>query len=381
MELQLSFYDFAVVFFASGAIILSTMAVSILIVGAPKRSNPPADRWLALLLLVAAAFLGTQIINFGGFQAINPAYYYPPLRFTFSLGPLLYFYIRQLASPARSWRPIDSVHFILPLFQAALTLWLAMQTPAVKDQFWIRIDQGGYGFFDELWTALSMVGYALVSWRIIKSAQSGARQGDGDLQRGRHFLVVFLACGIIALFIDAVVPRAVWALWRLNLHRFAAYNSLPVIFYSLGLLWGAGHRVLKDRQIEPPNTRKETYGIETAQIKQYQQQIEQHMVTAKPHLDSNLTLSKFARQLDLPPRHLSYIINESFGQSFNEFINSFRIREACNQLANPQNDHRSVLDIAYATGFNSKSTFNRLFRQQTGKTPSQLRADSRVKSS
>ncbi len=93
----------------------------------------------------------------------------------------------------------------------------------------------------------------------------------------------------------------------------------------------------------------------------------------KIYLDPDITLKKLAQRLNIHYNHLSRIINEKFGVSFNHYINRFRIEEAQKRLLDPDLEGKSILDIMYDVGFYSKSTFNSAFKRFTGCSPSQYR--------
>jgi ligand-binding sensor domain-containing protein/AraC-like DNA-binding protein len=97
------------------------------------------------------------------------------------------------------------------------------------------------------------------------------------------------------------------------------------------------------------------------------------MEQEKIYLDADLTLYKLAKQLNVHYNHLSQIINEKLKHSFNDFINSYRIEEARKKLENPGESKKTILEIAYETGFYSKSVFNTAFKKFTGMTPSEFR--------
>ncbi len=90
----------------------------------------------------------------------------------------------------------------------------------------------------------------------------------------------------------------------------------------------------------------------------------------KPYLEPKLTLTTLSKRLEVSPNHLSQIINQYEQQNFNDFINKYRIEEFINNAA--QNSNFSFLAIALDSGFNSKSTFNTVFKKQKGVTPSQF---------
>jgi len=95
------------------------------------------------------------------------------------------------------------------------------------------------------------------------------------------------------------------------------------------------------------------------------------MTNEKPYLDSELSLIKLAGLLYIPSHHLSQIINEQLGKNFFEFINEYRVEEVKLLMAKNKDRKYTLLSIAYDSGFNSKSTFNSIFKKYTGITPKQ----------
>lgn len=99
-----------------------------------------------------------------------------------------------------------------------------------------------------------------------------------------------------------------------------------------------------------------------------------YMEQAEPYLEPSLTVQDLARQLQLPVRELSLLINHHLDQHFFDFVNEYRIAKARHLLKDPTHKSTTVLEILYAVGFNSKSSFNTAFKKQTGLTPTQYRA-------
>lgn len=97
------------------------------------------------------------------------------------------------------------------------------------------------------------------------------------------------------------------------------------------------------------------------------------MEEEKVFLDPDLNLQKLSQQLHVHYNHLSQIINKHMGKSFNDYINSYRIEEARKKLDDPVESEKTILEIAYDTGFYSKSVFNTAFKKFTGMTPSQYK--------
>ena len=113
--------------------------------------------------------------------------------------------------------------------------------------------------------------------------------------------------------------------------------------------------------------------MEGHELQQCCNKVGQFMKTNRPYLDSDLTLPKLAEDLNVSTHHLSQVINEMHDKNFFNFINKYRVEEVKRKIQDPKYQNYSLLGIAYESGFNSKSAFNRVFKNITGTTPSKYR--------
>ncbi len=88
--------------------------------------------------------------------------------------------------------------------------------------------------------------------------------------------------------------------------------------------------------------------------------------------DSMLSLRGLSDHTNISSNYISQVINQKTNSHFFDFVNKFRIDEAMKRLKD-DNERKSILDIAYSVGFNSKSTFNTAFKRHAGQTPSEFR--------
>jgi AraC-like DNA-binding protein len=102
-------------------------------------------------------------------------------------------------------------------------------------------------------------------------------------------------------------------------------------------------------------------------------QLKLHMSSNEPFLDSALSVYDLATQMDMSVRDLSLLINHTLNQHFFDFVNHYRIEKAMELLGDPENRQVTVLEVLYEVGFNSKSSFNTVFKKQTRMTPTQYR--------
>jgi AraC-like DNA-binding protein len=90
-----------------------------------------------------------------------------------------------------------------------------------------------------------------------------------------------------------------------------------------------------------------------------------------------LTLKDLAGEINVSDRTASQVINKLMGKNFYDFVNDYRIREACQIFDTHMDPRLTVLEVLYQVGFNSKSSFNTQFKKKTGLTPSEYKASQR----
>jgi AraC-like DNA-binding protein len=104
----------------------------------------------------------------------------------------------------------------------------------------------------------------------------------------------------------------------------------------------------------------------------FQRKLTLFLSQEKPYLNPSLSLIDIAQKLDIAPRYVSQIINETFRQNFHDFVNTYRIEES-KRLLSHQHQPLNILGIAFQAGFSSKSAFNNAFKKHTGMTPKEYR--------
>ncbi len=95
------------------------------------------------------------------------------------------------------------------------------------------------------------------------------------------------------------------------------------------------------------------------------------MKESKPYLNPNLKLHELASMAKLPPRVISNAINLHLRLNFFEYVNRFRVLEFQERVNSNKYNHYTLLGIGLEVGFNSKASLNRIFKKQTGLTPSE----------
>ncbi|MBQ0733799.1 tetratricopeptide repeat protein [Aquimarina celericrescens] len=97
-----------------------------------------------------------------------------------------------------------------------------------------------------------------------------------------------------------------------------------------------------------------------------------YMEEEKPYLDQEIKQSDIADHLHMSVHLFSEVLNVCFQKNFNNFINLYRVDTAKKMMKNPKFKHYKILAIGYEAGFPSKTSFNRIFKNLVGLTPSEF---------
>ena len=114
----------------------------------------------------------------------------------------------------------------------------------------------------------------------------------------------------------------------------------------------------------------ERSGLSKEQAAHYHQQLLALMKEKRPYLNGELSAGELAQQLNISVNHLSQVLNTVQRQNFFDFVNGYRVRQVIEKMKDPRNQHLTLLAIALDSGFNSKTSFNTIFKKATNQTPS-----------
>lgn len=259
------------------------------------------------------------------------------------IGPALYFFLKaeiyKVKTIPRSWKIILCV---LALFILIVGFTFPYQRfPAVWNTYIVNIIYAFWGGF------VLSAGFLLfpADLKRISSSQ-------------KWLIVIFIG----NLFIYLAYLAALLLPFR-SIYISAAV-TFSTIFYSLLAVV-----LLQRKKVDLFNNDEKSAGkkLEVENAEEILNQLHLKMSTEKLYLNPNLKLSDVASEVNITTHHLSHILNNSLGKKFSEFINEYRIDEACLLLFTHEN--LSIDGIGYEVGFNSRSTFFAAFKKYKGVTP------------
>lgn len=103
------------------------------------------------------------------------------------------------------------------------------------------------------------------------------------------------------------------------------------------------------------------------------QRLQVRMHEQHDYLDSDLTLNMLAERIGTLPHLVSQYLNDVLETSFFDYVNGYRVAAVERKMVDPATRDMTLLDMALASGFNSKSTFNAAFKRVHGMAPSAWR--------
>jgi AraC-like DNA-binding protein len=358
-----------------------------------KRDKYIRNVFLAFFLLQQAAIPLDILISFGAEFRHIAIKWSPDLFYVFGFGywlegPLLLWYTRSLIYKDYRLRLKDII-YLLPFIAYAgyqLIFYYSLDVSDkvnIQEEYDLSVAPQIMNYVT-LFRELFRVALGVICLIEIKRYTQHIRTNFSDIDKIdltwlKILVIGFLAIRFWAVLVAAMIILAISFGISTNFEIMGLIGNYTTFFMvSVLIFFGLGHSSVFEglEQRQTPNEEPAKDEPEQAKEKitpELIAQITQYMETEKPYLTPALTLEKLAIQMRIPARLLSNIINRHFNCHFFEFINSYRIDEAKHMLSNQNQSDKTVLDIMLDVGFNSKATFNTLFKKKVGMTPSEYR--------
>jgi len=344
-----------------------------------KKENRKANRYLSALTLILSLWLCDTFFRVAGVYVQKPSFYFLPIYFSFGFGPLVYLYTLKLTTKDFKFSKQQLLHFLPVLIQFSFYCYLSLSTYEFRRDFWLDF-HSAYTYNIELGLSfLLLIFYLSLSRKLIGQYRKRIENSFSDL--GLITLnwlnQLNLALFILSFFwLLETIARLSW-----NFYPATPFSALTIGF--LIILIAIGGILQKDLTsvVESmPLLKRNTEAIhEDDQITIDPRAIEEivEILNEKElFLIPDLSLKDFSEHVGLSARETSRLINKGLNMSFIDFINRSRIERFKKLATSQSSEHLSLLGIAYESGFNSKSTFNRVFKKLEGKSPTEFLKES-----
>jgi len=353
------------------------------------RGNRRANRILALFFLVLPLATMNGVLYRTGLYRSAPFLIGLEPAFRLLMGPVLFLYVESLVNPSVPLRTSLPRHVGGAVVLMPLCLPFYLADPVFKMLFvevWLR--NGNYTaaeYFGRFWYEiafeLQLWSYLGAIWLKVRRYEAMIRDTYSSIDSltiswMRKVLVAFalaLAAGTVSyvLFFLVITFRLMYL-----------FSPLAAVFSAYYISYKAFHEpdvfLVAKPALQPASLGELRRKYEKSAISEEDgelllERLDRTVRSKRPYADPDLTLPKLAALLPASPHHLSQLLNQRLGTSFYDYVNRLRVEDVKRCLADPRCSEHSVLDIAFECGFNSKSAFNRIFKQHTSLSPTQFR--------
>jgi len=341
-----------------------------------KKAKSRSDIFLFIWMLFLAAHLYLHYINFTGSLFEMPYLLGIEIPLPLIHGVLLYFYVSAVTNqfPKKNWiawlhlLPISIGYiYLIPFFLSNSQQKIAL----FKNGFEVYKDFMTYGL---ILIFVSGTVYVLWSSILLQKHKRNIRNQFSDIEEVDLKWLQFLTYGLGAIWCIVIFTNN-------DAYIFLGVTIFVIFigFFGVQQITIFGNRkytlVKSDKKLLDGFDEKKKYARSglTDELAQNTYKRLIHLFTSEEYYKKNdLSLNELASELNIHPNYLSQIINERENMSFYDFVNTYRVEEFKRLVINLKNKKFTLLSLAYDCGFNSKSSFNRYFKKNTGITPSQF---------
>jgi predicted permease len=337
-----------------------------------KNINRSANRLLALAMLTIVLWMARVLGESIGLGTYFPDWSRLPLQFSLALGPFIYFYVLKITRPRYKLRRTDLLHFIPLLLQQGIFVMEIGQSisTGVATYHTPVFQQTGLAL--NMAAIISVVAYLYISFRLIESYYQQLKfnhVNDRYRNQMRWLVRLIKAFGYLWLL---WLPYAVADFFYF--HWLGSHVYYPLYLLLAGIMiWVAATVHSKPGALGTEQASPVSKAPVSADLRQKGSWLRKAMEANRYYRDTELNLTSLAEKLGLTIHELSRIINVALKKNFNDFINEYRVTEVIRRMRDPAFGHITLLGIALESGFNSKSSFNRIFKQMTGKSPAEYK--------
>ena len=332
-----------------------------------KKENKQANRFLALAIICLCLTFTPYMLDTSVWHQYRWLAWMP-FSFSYWIGPAFYFYLRILTHGQKEVRGKDLWHFSPIVLNYIHSIYHGLVGPSNPLPYFHHLAE-----ILESASIFSVLIYMLIGFRLIRRYQSDlldhvSNLDHIDLSWITNFIKVTCLSFAVVLIYLLVSSGFVG---KEELYRWDTLRSIMLVVYCVFLYWLSinGYRQIQIISLpeipESPEKDKTSGLIQKLEV-----------VLREQHLYRNpqLNLTELASSMEISEKALSQVINQELNRNFYQLINEYRIEEVKERLLDPDHSHLKILSLALDAGFNSKASFNRVFKSQTGLTPQQYRS-------
>lgn len=331
-----------------------------------NKGNRKANTILASLILLLTFYLVDNLLGMTNFFMDNPHFIHITTPLWYLFPPLTFFYVKYLVNKKLKWDWIYILHFLPFLYILNQFVPFYFLPGEVKLQYYTGAlkPPGGSSalIFQVLISPLQLIFYSsFILFKMLNKEPSQVLK-TGHLN---WLKIVFTLLLVFGTAQSVLITRWIIAGEITLQFKFVPLALFSFIIYSIAYL-----AIVQPETIFNFNVLK-LNKLNGVNAKDYSERLLNLVENEKLYLNSDLKYSSIASRLGISARYLTEILNKEMGKGFSDFINEYRVEEVKRKIDNNDLENFTLYALALDSGFNSKSSFNRVFKKHTGYTPSE----------
>ena len=352
------------------------------------RANREANRYLAALVLICVGALLHNFLIASGIYDQKPHLYFLPVILPFGIGPLLYLFINRLIFLQYLNRSKIFLHLLPLTLQFLFYFFCFLQTPDAKYEIYSRYYESLVKPLQILGTYISVGIYVFLSFEEINHFKKHLNNFYSNSEKIALEWLKKLLYLFMFYYLVSILFVVVSYLFQISENYFPSDLIRCAIIFTIAL-YAVKQTAFTGIQRNIQSVTENAFPFEGIVIENKEREKVKHVVSDKAveiskellrniietvetqqlYLNEELTIADLARQLGYSTKTISNTINKGLQKSFSLFINEYRVNLFKEKKLSGKYEQYSILGLAYECGFNSKSTFNRIFKEITGGSP------------
>jgi AraC-like DNA-binding protein len=354
-----------------------------------------ADYVLSILLLVHCWSVILFLILYSEYILLFPHVFKTGLPLNFLIAPCSYLYVRAVLLNEKKFQKRDVIHLI-PFF-IVLINYIPFYLLPVNEKvtviqnslnYWPDTFKYQAGFLPEnfsiLFRLILAIIYLVLQWNLILSYKKVHKESSIQIQISNvlKWLKLFTITSTVIFF--GIIGFMLTVFFLPSYYNDDLLMQIPSLLVSVGFFVMAAYLLthpeilsglpfVKYKEVPSDVTNDKSYMFPyiNEDYKLEMERIVDYFKTEKPYLNKDLNINQVSVALAIPSRELSFIINNHFGQRFNDFLNKYRIEYITKKINKEYLSNYTIEGIASEAGFASKSTFNLAFKKYHQCTPTE----------
>jgi AraC-like DNA-binding protein len=354
-----------------------------------------ADYVLSFLLLVHCWSVILFLILYSEYILQFPHVFKTGLPLNFLIAPFSYLYVRAVLFNEKKIQKRDLIHLIpfVIVFINYIPFYLLPVNEKVTViqnslNYWPDTFKYQAGFLPEnfsiLFRLILAIIYLVLQWNLILSYKKVHKESSIQIQISNvlKWLKLFTITSTVIFF--GIIGFMLTVFFLPSYYNDEILIQIPSLLVSVGffvmaayllthpeILSGLPFVKYKEVPSDVINDKSYMFPYINEDYKLEMERIVDYFKTEKPYLNKDLNINQVSVALAIPSRELSFIINNHFGQRFNDFLNKYRIEYITKKINKEYLSNYTIEGIASEAGFASKSTFNLAFKKYHQCTPTE----------